>query len=120
MVFTRAQEKAREIYGRTRALTKQLRATPFPKVVDIPVRKTRLSSKKKRERVSRNYFDVEERVEAEKEHPLHAFAEENVRRTWTQVDRKPKVFYPIYSDLPGAWQADLMFYTMKNPQNRMM
>jgi hypothetical protein len=44
---------------------------------------------------------VEERVEAEKAHPLHDFVEENIRRDWKEVYRKPKVFYPIYSDLPG-------------------
>jgi hypothetical protein len=63
---------------------------------------------------------VVERVEARKNDPVVAFRRENVRRECKEVYRKPKIFYPIYSDLPGAWQADLMFYTMKNLQNRMI
>lgn len=107
-----------QVYGRTRAQTKALGTQPVAKRVDVqPVRKTRRTKKKTG---PRSFYDVMERVDAREKNPRYAWAMENVRRNWKEVYRKPKVFYPIYSDLPGAWQADLMFYTMKNRRGQMV
>ena len=50
MVYTRAQAQARELYGRTRALTDKLRQLyPEKELQLLPTRKSRKKGKKRRE-----------------------------------------------------------------------
>lgn len=111
-----------QLYGRTRAQTRALRTevASRPQRSEANVtRKTRASAKKTTPRVSQ-YDRGTLMVERLRKHPDYARVRDEVRDEFRDVNRKPRAFYPIYSDTPGAWQIDLMFYTMRDHRERMV
>jgi hypothetical protein len=54
-------------------------------------------------------------LERLQKHPDYERVNREVEEEFRTVPRIPKAFYPIYSDTPGAWQIDLMFYTLGDP-----